>query len=258
MATAFSAEGGRLILWDINEAGVEALRAELGNAVAYVCDLSNRDEVYTVAQRVLREEGPIDLLINNAGIVSGRPLLEISDEAIERTFAVNTLALFWTARAFLPAMIQQGHGHIVTIASAGGLVGTPRLTDYCASKSAAIAFDESLRLEMKRLGYPIDTTVVCPFYIGTEMFNGVQTRFSWLLPILKPAYVVRRILSAIRKKRRRLIMPRFVYVVYPTRLLPASAFDALIGFFGINRSMDAFEGSPGKSEHPNDVVVSRP
>ena len=249
MAGQLAGQSAQLILWDVNQAGLDAVRDELadhpGGVAVYACDLTDRAAIYATAQRVLDEHGSLDILINNAGIVSGKPLLEIPDEHIERTFAVNTLALFWTTRAFLPAMIEQGRGHIVTIASAGGLVGTARMTDYCASKAAAVSFDESLRLECKRLGLPIATTVVCPFYISTGMFEGVKTRFAWLLPILKPEYAVRRIIRAIRKKKRRLIMPRFVYVVHPSRLLPVDAFDGLLNFFGINHSMDEFTGRTG-------------
>jgi all-trans-retinol dehydrogenase (NAD+) len=133
---------------------------------------------------------------------------------------------------------------VVTIASAAGLAGTARLTDYCASKHAAVGFDESLRLELKRLGHPIRTTVVCPFFIDTGMFDGVKTRFPWLLPILRTDYVVRRILGAIEGDRGRLVMPRFLMVLPLVRLLPPGPFDALLGFFGVNRSMDEFKGRP--------------
>ena len=245
MAEKLAAEGAHLVLWDLNEEGLNTLKTALGAKArvgTYVCDLSSREAIQATAQAVHDAEGTVDILINNAGIVSGKPLLEIPDAHIERTFAVNTLALFWTTRAFLPGMIAQKSGHIVTIASAGGLVGTSRLTDYCSSKFAAVGFDDSLRLELKRLGTPIHTTVVCPFFIDTGMFAGVKSRFGWLIPILKPEYAVRRILGAIRKRKRRLIRPRFVYTVFPVRLLPVTAFDGLMNFFGINHSMDDFVG----------------
>jgi all-trans-retinol dehydrogenase (NAD+) len=249
LAERLAAEGARLALWDVDAAGLAAVEQACadapGTVTTYRCDLTDRAQIYAAAEKVHADLGPVDVLINNAGVVSGKPLLEIEDEEILRTFDVNALALFWTTRAFLPAMIAQGHGHVVTIASAAGIVGTARLTDYSASKFAAVGFDESLRLEMKRLGLPIHTTVVCPFYIGTEMFRGARTRFSWLLPILTPEYAVRRILTAIRKKRRRLIMPRFVYLTYPIRALPVRAFDALLKFFGVTTSMDAFVGHDG-------------
>jgi all-trans-retinol dehydrogenase (NAD+) len=243
MALKALGRGARLTLLDRNAEGLQALKGVLGGETAvYAVDLADRVKVQAVAAEILKTRGPVDILINNAGIVTGKPILECSDEAIERTFQVNTLALFWLTRAFLPAMIAQGRGHVVTIASAAGLSGTSRLVDYCASKHAAVGFDESLRLELKRLGHPVRTTVVCPFFIDTGMFRGVKTRFPWLLPILDPGYVTRRILGAIEGNRRRLIMPRFVVTVLMIKALPASLFDAVLSFFGVNRSMDDFVG----------------
>jgi all-trans-retinol dehydrogenase (NAD+) len=246
LARGAAARGARVTLLDLDEAGLLAARAEIrregGDAAAFTVDLRDRSAVQATAARVLAARGPVDILINNAGVVTGRTLLECSDEAIERTFQVNTLALFWTVRALLPAMIAQRRGHVVTIASAAGLGGTSRLTDYCASKFAAVGFDESLRLELKRLGHPIRTTVVCPWYIDTGMFQGVRTRFPRLLPILKPDYVADRTLRAIQGNRRRLIMPRFVMAVLLARILPLGLFDGVMRFFGVDRTMDEFSG----------------
>jgi len=236
----------KVTLLDRDEKGLGAVCEEIhglgGDAEGFVVDLSSRAAVQASCAEILAHRGRVDILINNAGVVSGKPLLECSDEAIERTFQVNALALFWTVRAFLPGMMAAGGGHVVTVASAAGLVGTPRLVDYSASKFAAVGFDESLRMELKRLGSPVQTTVVCPFFIDTGMFEGVTTRFSWLLPILKPEYVVRRIMGAIAGNRRRLIMPRFVMTVPVVRVLPPFLFDAVLAFFGVNRSMDEFVG----------------
>ena len=243
MALGALGRGARLTLLDKDAEGLEKVRKVMGGeTAAFAVDLSDRVKVQAVAAEILKTRGPVDILINNAGIVTGKPLLECSDEAIERTFQVNTLALFWMTRAFLPAMIKQGKGHVVTIASAAGLAGVSRLSDYCASKFAAVGFDESLRLECKRLGLPVRTTVVCPFYIDTGMFRGVKTRFSWLLPILDPGYVTRRILDAIEADRKRLIMPRFVLAVLMVKGLAPTLFDAITGFFGVNRCMDDFVG----------------
>ena len=236
----------RLSLLDRDAKGLglvcEEIQALGGDAEGFIVDLSDRAAIQATCAEVQASRGGVDILINNAGIVSGKTLLECSDEAIERTFQVNALALFWTVRAFLPSMLAAGKGHIVTVASAAGLAGTSRLVDYSASKFAAVGFDESLRMELKRLGSPVRTTVVCPFFIDTGMFEGVKTRFPWLLPILKPDYVVRRILKAIEGNRSRLIMPRLVMTVPVVRVLPPFLFDAVMGFFGVNRSMDEFVG----------------
>jgi all-trans-retinol dehydrogenase (NAD+) len=243
----FLAAGAIVHALDVDAAGLADLKpletaAGRGRLRVYPCDLSDREAIGAAAQAVLADGGPVDILINNAGIVSGRSLLEITDEEIERTFAVNTLALFRLTRAFLPEMLARDAGCVVTVASAGGLVGTAKLTDYCASKFAAVGFDDSLRLELKRLGSRVRTLVVCPFYVNTGMFEGVRTRFPWLLPILAPETVVDRTLAAIRRGHRRLVLPRFVMSVYLVRLLPVAWFDAVMGFFGISRSMDEFVG----------------
>jgi all-trans-retinol dehydrogenase (NAD+) len=246
LALGAGARGARLTLLDRDGPGLAGVTAELGrmgvDAAGWTVDLRDRPAFQAAAIRVLATRGPVDILINNAGVVTGKPLLEGSDEDIERTFQVNTLALFWSVRAFLPAMIRRGRGHVVTIASAAGLGGTSRLTDYCASKFAAVGFDESLRLELRRLGHPIRTTVVCPWYIDTGMFRGVRTRFPRLLPILRPEYVARRILDAVQAGRRRLILPRFVLAVLVARILPPWLFDRLMRFFGVDRTMDEFAG----------------
>ena len=246
LALRIAAKGGRLILWDVDEAHLAGVAAEIaaagGQASVVACDLAERASIEGAAARTLAEHGAVDVLINNAGIVDGKRLLEASDAEIERTFAVNTLALFRTVRAFLPGMLAQGAGHIVTIASASGIAAVPRLADYSASKAAAIAFDESLRLEFAHDGVPVKTTVVCPFYIATGMFAGVRTRFPLLLPIMQPEAVAARIVRAIERDEARLILPWFVRNVFPLRLLPVAWFDALMRFFGVTKSMDEFVG----------------
>ena len=181
--------------------------------------------MYARADEVRATAGPVDILVNNAGIVSGKPLLELTDERIELTFKVNALALFWTTKAFLPGMIERGSGHVVNVASAAGLIGSPRETDYAASKFAAVGFNEALRLELKRSAPGIRTTVVCPFYIDTGMFAGVKTRFPLLLPILKEADVTERILRGIQHDHPQVLMPFMVRTLPAMRLLPVWAFD---------------------------------
>ena len=180
--------------------------------------------------------------MNNAGVVSGKPLLELTDEQIEQTLRVNALAPFWVTRAFLPGMLQRGSGHVVTIASAAGLIGTPRQTDYAASKHAAVGFAEALRFELKRSSPGVKTTLVCPFYVDTGMFAGVKTRFPQLLPILKLDDVVGAIVKAIQDDTPQVQMPFMVRTLPAMRLLPIWAFDALADFFGVTRAMDEFTG----------------
>ena len=247
MALKLARAGARVTIWDINAAALPAVVAELAalpgsDARGFVCDVSKRDDVYARAAETTAAGGPVDILINNAGIVSGKDFLELPDEKIEATFDINVLALFWTGKAFLPSMIARNSGHIVTIASASGLIGVARLADYAASKWAAIGFDESLRAELRKVAPGVLTTVICPYYINTGMFRGVQSRFPWLLPILEEDDVAERVVRAIRRGTRRLIMPWAVYTVPVMRFLPVGLFDWVANFIGVNSSMDEFVG----------------
>jgi all-trans-retinol dehydrogenase (NAD+) len=246
MALDFARRGGRVAVWDMDAAALKNLEAETaaeGLFVAgMVCDVSDRAAVTRQAKALVKKFGPVDILINNAGIVSGKKLLEIQEEKIIQTINVNVLSLFWTTRAFLPSMLERNSGHIVTIASAAGLIGVKGLSDYCAGKFAAVGFDESLRMELRNAKSRVVTTVVCPYFIDTGMFKGVKTRFPLLLPILSGGAAAKRIVKAILKNRRRLIMPRFVYATLFVRLLPPGLIDCLAGFFGISSAMDDFTG----------------
>jgi all-trans-retinol dehydrogenase (NAD+) len=246
VAQRMAAKGSHVVLWDIAHETLASTGSDLlakgYKVTTYDCDVSERDMVYGLAERVKEEVGKVDIIINNAAIVSGRPFLECSDEQLQRTVGVNLLAHFWTVKAFLPDMVKANSGHIVTVASAGGIVGSAGLVDYSASKFAAFGFHESLRAELKKQKVKIHTTVVCPYFIKSEMFAGVKTRFSFLLPILEAEQVSARIVKAIAQKRQRLIIPPLVYAAWPLRLLPVSIFDKVATFLGINDAMNDFRG----------------
>jgi all-trans-retinol dehydrogenase (NAD+) len=246
MCLEFAERGGRVVAWGRKPEALDALEEEGGRRGLFikgmVCDVSDREAVYRQAEVLMKEYGPVDVLINNAGIVSGKTFLETPDEKMMQTMNVNILAHFWTGKAFLPSMLERNSGRIVTVASAAGIVGVRGLADYNASKFAAFGFNESLRMELRRLKSAVRTTIVCPFFIDTGMFDGVTTRFPFLFPILKQEYVARRIVNAVLKDRQRLIMPATVYSVFLGRILPIGVFDAFVDFLGINKTMDAFTG----------------
>ncbi len=239
--------GARLVVWDLTGDRLAPLVDELtsrsgAKAHGYACDVADRTAVYETAGRVRADVGDPEVVVNNAGVVSGDYLLDIPDNEIEATFAVNTLALYWVTKAFLPAMIERNRGHVVTVASAAGLLGVAKQTDYSASKHAAVGFDESLRNELRRLAPGVMTTVVCPYYIDTGMFEGVRSRVPFLLPILKQERVGAAIARAIETDRRQLLVPPLVRLLPVVRILPVPAFDWLMDRFGINVSMDEFTG----------------
>lgn len=164
--------------------------------------------MYRTAERTKREVGQVVVLVNNAGVASGRSLLDTPDHLIQRTFDVNVLAHFWTTKAFLPEMIEAKNGHIVTVASMAGYVGINKLVDYCGSKFAAVGFDEALRVELEAMGASgVRTTVISPYFIkSTGMFDNVRS----FVPTLRGEDVADRIIKAIQEEELFVLMPGYL------------------------------------------------
>ncbi|XP_048385465.1 epidermal retinol dehydrogenase 2 isoform X2 [Stegostoma tigrinum] len=249
VALEFARLHATLVLWDINEEGNketarQAREKGASRVYSYICDCSKKSSVYEVADKVKREVGDVSILINNAGIVTGKKFIESSDDLLEKTMEVNSLAHFWTYKAFLPAMIASNHGHLVSIASTAGLFPVNGLADYCSSKSAAIGFAESVALELLASGKNgIKTTIVCPYFINTGMFDGCKTKWPHLLPILDQNYAARKITDAILRDEVLLVMPRSLYFMLAIKnLLPVKLGILLGHYFGVFNVMDNFKG----------------
>ena len=255
MALALAKEGVTVVIWDMDEAAAAKVAQEIvamgGKSASYKVNVTDRHYVYACAREVLERFGHVDILINNAGIVSGKKLFEADDARSELTIAVNTTALLWTTKAFLPKMMERKHGHVVTIASSAGRVGLSGMTDYSASKFGAVGFAESLRNELRHTCPEIKTTMVCPGYIATGMFKGAQMRSTLplldpivtrLMPVLEPEYVASKIVTAVKRNQTILVMPKFGYSVWLFRaLLPTDLLDLAMDLLGVSRSMEKFE-----------------
>ncbi|XP_030220754.1 epidermal retinol dehydrogenase 2 isoform X1 [Gadus morhua] len=249
MALEFADLGTVLVLWDINQEGLkETARLVKEKGVTrvhcYVCDCSDKAEVYSVADQVKREVGDVSILVNNAGIVTGKKFMDAPDSLIEKSMEVNTMAHFWTYKAFLPAMIANNHGHLVCIASSAGLIGVNGLADYCASKFGAVGFAESISLELIATGKDgIKTTIVCPYFINTGMFDGCQTKWPRLLPILEPTYVAKKIIRAVLTDQVFLLLPRSMYLIAGLKNILPTKQGVLLGqYLGAFSLMDTFRG----------------
>jgi all-trans-retinol dehydrogenase (NAD+) len=245
-ALDFARRGAKVAVWDMNDGALKALEDEVGKGgltiKGWVCDVTNREMVYRLAKEVEAALGPVDVLINNAGVVSGKKLLNEADEKIVQTINVNLLAYIWTIKAFLPGMIERNSGVLVNMSSAAGLIGVRGLADYCATKFGVYGLNEALRMELRHRAPKVRTLVICPYFTDTGMFKGVKTRFPLLLPILKPEYVARRIVNGVLKGRKQIILPRFVYAIKILRLFPVGFIDLIAEFFGISNAMDEFTG----------------
>lgn len=255
MAQEFAALGTVLVLWDINQEGLkETARIAKSRGASrvhyYLCDCSDKNEVYRVADQVKREVGDISILVNNAGIVTGKKFIDAPDSLIEKTMEVNTMAHFWTYKAFLPAMIANNHGHLVSIASSAGLIGVNGLADYCASKFAAVGFAESVGLELLATGKDgVKTTIVCPYFINTGMFDGCQTKWPSVLPILNAEYVTKKIIHAVLTDQVYLLLPKSMYFINALKTILPMKQGLLLGhYMGAFNLMDTFRGRTKKQE----------
>ena len=238
-------EGCRVALVDIRQAELNEAVAELaryGETASFPCDVSDREKVYEMAGRVEKEFGGIDILVNNAGVVRSNPFLEKPDEVIERTIGVNLMAMFWTMKAFLPGMVAKGEGHVVNMASAGGLLGVPYISDYAASKFAVVGLTESLRQEFKLRGLRgIRFTYVCPNTVATGMFEGAKPVRGTKL--LTAEEVTAKILAGIKKNRSFIGVPWSVYLVPLTKaILPIPLLDLFNRVLGVSTSSEHTRG----------------
>lgn len=233
------------IIWDINLQGIEATCKEFskyGKVKGYVVDVSDNEAIKATYRKTVEECGDIDILINNAGIITSNKTFDKQTEnEIIRTMQINTIAPMLVTLAALPDMLRRDRGHICNIASAGGMLANPKMSVYAASKWAAIGWSDSVRIELQEMKSKVHVTTVAPYYINTGMFDGVK---SPIIPILKPEYVSRRIIRAIEKDKSFKGIPfGFHFIRFWQFILPTRIFDWFFGqVMGIYHAMDAFTG----------------
>lgn len=154
-----------------------------------------------MADRVRAEVGHPTVVINNAGVMRGKKILEAEPADVRFTFDVNALAPFWVARAFVPHMAARDHGMFVTVASYASWMPVTGAVDYCASKAAALAFHEGLTTELTTVHKAprVRTVVVHPAHTRTQLADGWDQGTAFSVPELLPETiadaVVRKVLS---------------------------------------------------------------
>ncbi len=173
-------------------------------------DMTDLDALPSLLQRAEDELGPIDVLVNNAGVQIVEPTAGVDPSAGERLFAINVLAPFRLTRAVLPKMIARRQGTIVDIASLAALAPTPGMYHYNASKAALAAASESLRAEVKE--HDLHVVTVYPGPVDTQMARDAVDAYEGhaadRLPMGTTSELADLILSAIDKRQPRVIYPR--------------------------------------------------
>jgi NAD(P)-dependent dehydrogenase (short-subunit alcohol dehydrogenase family) len=162
--------------------GLTVVTLDIAQGADLVVDITDADAVFAAAAEI----GPVDVLVNSAGIIGpNAPLWEVSEQEWAATFAVNVNGTFNTIRAFLPGMRTAGWGRIVNFASMAGKDGNPNLSAYSASKAAVIALTKSLGKELATTGVLVN--VVAPAVISTPMNDStaphVLAHITSLIPM---------------------------------------------------------------------------
>jgi len=250
MAIKFAGRGAEIVIADLNEAklpGAKARIEEVGVAAwAFPVDVTNPASIASLRAQIAAEAGPVDVLVNNAGVVFGGPFTETPLDRHFKTFEVNVLGVVAMTHAFLADLIERPEAHLVHISSASGFIGLPYGSTYAASKWAVIGFSESIRAELNLTGRKhVHSTVVCPSYIGTGMFDGVEAPKA--TNILEPAYLAEKVVQAVERNRIHVLEPFMVKLTPLLRsLLPTGLSDKLSHLFGADTSMAHWTGHEGE------------
>ncbi|MCS6777911.1 MAG: SDR family NAD(P)-dependent oxidoreductase [Chloroherpetonaceae bacterium] len=175
-ARLFAQKGDRVAIISEQERDLhrvaEAIHAERGEAIAIVADFSHPEQVEGLIARVEEATGPLDVLVNNAGIGLGAPIVESRPEQMRLLFEVNFFALVSLCQQALAVMGPRRRGHIINVSSAAGRFGSPGVGIYSATKGAVHAFTQALRIEASV--YPVFVSEVLPISVRTRFFNNVQ------------------------------------------------------------------------------------
>lgn len=172
IAQRLAEAGARVAISDVDEAGAKARAAELGSGHLGVgCNVRSMAEVTAAIDATVAHFGGLDLLVNNAGVEIGKPMVETEEDEFMALMDINVTGVFRCSRAAVPALAASAaeakDAAIVNIASVAGVGGCPLLSAYCASKAAVIRFSEVCAIELREAG--IRVNAVCPAFIDTPM-----------------------------------------------------------------------------------------
>ncbi|MCC6943500.1 MAG: SDR family oxidoreductase [Thermomicrobiales bacterium] len=167
IATHLAGAGARVAVTDVDLTAAESVATSLPDARAYRLDVTSADQAAAVAAAVESDMGPIDVLVNNAGVSTMNHVWALTEKEWDFNFAVNAKGVFLVTRAVIPAMMERKRGVIVNTASMAGKTGPGLLAHYAASKWACIGFTKCCAFELGP--YNIRVNCVCPGFVATKM-----------------------------------------------------------------------------------------
>lgn len=204
-ARAFLARGARVAIGDIDEDLAREAAAGLGGgAIGLPLDVTQRESFAAFLDEVEANLGPLDVLVNNAGIMPLAPVLDERDDVAERQVEINVHGVIVGTKLALRRMSTRCSGHVVNIASAAGKAGFPGAATYCATKHAVVGFSEAVRAEMRNTG--IEVSVVMPAVVNTELGSGLAR--SRGVGVVEPEDVAEAIVTSVERPRFEVYVPR--------------------------------------------------
>lgn len=234
--------GARVVLCDRDEAELDRAVAELGpQVVRHRLDVTDPEAVLRVRDEILAD-GPVDVLINNAGVVFGGTFAEVPVAKHLATFNVNLGGVVAMTHAFLPHLESRPRAAILNVASASAFIALPYGTTYAASKWGVLGLSESLDQEMKERGKGhVVVSVLCPSYASTGLFDGASAALgTW---ILTPEQVAEAGVRMIERGTARKVLPWTAAVLLTGfGWIPRPLFHTIARWFGVSRSMAKWKG----------------
>jgi short-subunit dehydrogenase len=174
MAERFLREGMRIAIGDVDVDTARKTAEELGRGtIALELDVTKRESVQKFADDVESRLGPIDVFINNAGIMPVGRFIDEDDASAHRQLDINVHGVIYGCKVALGKMLPRNRGHIVNVASQAGKFGIPGIATYVATKHAVVGLSEALRGELHHMDAAIDISVVMPNIVGTELGSGL-------------------------------------------------------------------------------------
>ena len=224
IATALSRDGWTVALADLDEGVAQKAAADLsGECIGLAVDVADQASMTTLVREVEERLGPLDLLVNNAGVMWVGPFDEEPESASRRMLEVNLIGVINGFRVVAPLMRRRGRGHILTIASAASRLAPPGEATYAASKHGVLGYCTAVRRELKSSG--VDVSLICPVVVRTELAAGTS---SGAAPTLRPEQVAKAVMDVVRRPRFVTYVPRHVTLLTTTlAILPQRARDWL-------------------------------